>query len=316
MVSRARIAVATLGVLTAAGVATVGAAHRARHDYRLRRHTVPVLPRGTEPIRVLHVSDLHLLHDDARRQAWVRSLADLQPDLVINTGDNHSDAQAWHAVVDCLGPLLDRPGAFVWGSNDYFAPSFRNPAAYLAGPSSRPDDEVRVPDLPWQALGEAFRSRGWEDLTHRRASVEVKGLRIELRGTDDAHHRRDDYARVAGPAEPGTDLAIGVTHAPYLRVLDAFAADGMDLIFAGHTHGGQVCLPGERALITNCDIDRHRVKGLHQHTATGSTGRHHTSVLHVSGGMGTSPFAPYRLFCPPEASLLTLVPRDWSTPRH
>ncbi len=85
--------------------------------------------------------------------------------------------------------------------------------------------------------------------------------RLAFRGTDDAHLGRDDYSTVAGPADPGADLNIGVTHAPYLRLLDAMTADGMDLIFAGHTHGGQVCVPGYGALITNCDLDPARVKG-------------------------------------------------------
>lgn len=299
------IAAAGAAGLAGAGLATLVAAHRWRHDYRLREHRVPLLPPGAAPIRVLHLSDLHLLHDDTTRQEWVRSLAALQPDLVVDTGDNHADAEAWRAVVDCLGPLLDRPGAFVWGSNDYFAPSLSNPARYLVRSSARAPEDDPEPDLPWERLGEAFTDRGWIDLNHHRARLRVNDVEIELRGTDDAHHGRDDYARVAGPPDADARLAIGVTHAPYRRVLDGFAGDGLDLILAGHTHGGQVCLPGERAIITNCDLDRRRVKGLHQHTRGA-----HTAVLHVSAGLGTSPFAPYRLFCPPEATLLTLEPRD------
>lgn len=301
-----RTALISLAALGALGVATLAHAHHQRHAYQLRRHRVPVLPAGAEPIRLLHLSDLHLLSSDRVRRAWVARLAELQPDLVINTGDNHADAQAWTAVVDALGPLLDVPGGFVWGSNDYFAPTFKNPARYLVADSSRHAEDDEQPDLPWQRLGEAFSARGWSDLNHHRAELEINGTRIELRGTDDAHHHRDDYSRVAGTPAAGTELTIGVTHAPYLRVLDAMAADRMDLILAGHTHGGQVCLPGGRALITNCDIEPARVKGLTRHRA-GAVG---TSVLHVSGGLGTSPMAPYRLFCPPEASLITLVSRD------
>ena len=97
-------------------------------------------------------------------------------------------------------------------------------------------------------------------------------------------------------------LNVGVTHAPYLRLLDAMTADGMDLIFTGHTHGGQVCLPGYGALITNCDLDADRVKGPSTHTAGGRTAQ-----LHVSAGLGTSPYAPYRFACRPEVTLLTLT---------
>ena len=80
-------------------------------------------------------------------------------------------------------------------------------------------------------------------------------------GTDDPHIYRDDYALVAGNFDPRADLRLGVTHAPYLRVLDAMAADGAELILAGHTHGGQVYLPGFGTLVTNCDLDRARARG-------------------------------------------------------
>jgi predicted MPP superfamily phosphohydrolase len=95
-------------------------------------------------------------------------------------------------------------------------------------------------------------------------------------------------------------VRIALAHAPEPRVLDAFAADGYDLLLAGHTHGGQVCVPFYGALATNCGIDRPRVKGLHQHRG---------SWLHVSAGLGTSPWAPVRFACLPEATLLTLVSR-------
>ena len=96
-----------------------------------------------------------------------------------------------------------------------------------------------------------------------------------------------------------------MAHAPYQRILNEFVAQGAQVMFAGHTHGGQVCVPGFGALVTNCDIPRDQVKGL-------STWRHgaHTAALNVSAGLGTSIYAPVRFACPPEASLVTLSPRD------
>ena len=109
------------------------------------------------------------------------------------------------------------------------------------------------------------------------------------------------YDEVAGPFDSDADLTMGVTHAPYLRILDGMADDGADVILAGHTHGGQLCIAIVGALVTNCDIDRKRAKGLSSHG---------DSVLHVSAGLGTSPYAPVRFACPPEATLITLSARD------
>ena len=100
-----------------------------------------------------------------------------------------------------------------------------------------------------------------------------------------------------------------MAHAPYLRVLDQLAGDGYDAILAGHTHGGQVCLPGVGALTTNCDLEPARAKGLHRHPARSRDGDPGSSWLHVSAGIGTSPYARIRLACRPEATLLTLVSR-------
>ena len=114
---------------------------------------------------------------------------------------------------------------------------------------------------------------------------------------------------VAGRAPVDADLRVGVAHAPYLRVLDQYARDGYDLTFAGHTHGGQVCLPFKGAIVTNCDLDTARAKGLHRHPADSRPGDPDSSWLHVSAGAGTSPYTPVRLCCRPEATLLTLRPQ-------
>jgi len=235
------------------------------------------------------------------RQRWLSTLGALEPDLVINTGDNLAHHEAVPIVLGSLGRLLDRPGLYVWGANDYYPPKFRNPLRYLLGPSR----SERLPErtLPWQDLGRGFKEAGWIDLTHTRASLEIKGVRIGFRGTDDAHIDQDRYADVAGPIDrEEIELAIGVTHAPYRRVLDAMTVDGHDMIIAGHTHGGQVCVPFYGALVTNCDLDTRRAKGLSRHSADGRT-----AWLHVSAGVGTSPHAPIRFACPPEATLLTLT---------
>lgn len=296
------VAKAAAGI-AAAGAACFGWGLIERGLYTVRRTELSVLPAGSPDIRVLHVSDFHLLTRQRGKQAFLASLAGLKPDLVVNTGDNIAQAAAVEPLMAALECLRGVPGVFVFGSNDYYAPHFRNPLRYLTvGPSSSDGDDEPRRELPHRELAAKLEGLGWTNLTQDRAVLEVAGQRIAFRGTDDAHLERDDYAAVAGPADEAAVLNVGVTHAPYLRLLDAMTADGMDLIFAGHTHGGQVCLPGYGALITNCDLDADRVKGPSTHAAGGRTAQ-----LHVSAGLGTSPYAPYRFACRPEVTLLTLT---------
>lgn len=276
--------------------------------YTLRRVTVPVLPPGSPDLRVLHLSDIHLTPGQTRKQEWLRRLGGLAPDLVVDTGDNIAHHAAVPVVLDALGALLDAPGVFVFGSNDYFSPTLRNPLRYLL-----PDDGTRHTDsaqLPWRDLQQELTSRGWVDLTNTRTTVEVRGLRIAFAGVDDPHLGYDRLEDVAGPADRDADLRLGVAHAPYLRVLDRFVADGYDAILAGHTHGGQVCLPWVGALTTNCDLEPDRARGLHRHPAASAPGDPGSAWLHVSAGLGTSPYARIRVACRPEATLLTLVARS------
>ena len=291
-------------VVAAAGAACV--AYAAAIEVRwftLRRFTVPVLPEGTDPLKVLHLSDLHLMPAQERKIRWVNELAQLEPDLVVNTGDNISSPASVPSLIRAYGDLLDLPGVFVFGSNDYWKPQFKNPVNYMLPPQKQRYRQ-HGPDLPFELLRTAFTSRGWTDLNNDRATLKVNGLRLDFGGTDDPHIRRDRYEEIAGPVDPEADLSIGVTHAPYQRVLNAFVDDGYPLVLAGHTHGGQLAVPIYGSLVTNCDLDTSRVKGL---STWGHDGRQ--AALHVSAGLGTSPYAPVRFACRPEATLLTLVPR-------
>ena len=198
--------------------------------------------------------------------SWIRSLDALDPDLVVNTGDSIAHQRAVQPFLDSLGPLLDRPGVFVYGSNDMYSPIPKNPARYLWRTSAK-DNRPEKADLPWRELGAAMSAAGWLDLNNRRARLKAGHLEAEVAGVNDSHLGKDRYDEVAGPADPAAALRLGIMHTPEPRVLDQFAADGFDLLLAGHTHGGQVCVPGYGALVTNCGIDRERVSGLHRHPA-------------------------------------------------
>lgn len=294
----ARSTVLKNSAAAAAGSLAAGIAYATlieRNAFVVRETTMPVLTPGSAPLRVLHLSDLHMTPRQRRKQDWIRDLAGWEPDLVINTGDNLSHPKAVPSVVQALGDLLSVPGLFVFGSNDYFGPSPKNPTNYLFKKSHRKTGEP----LPWQDLRAAFTERGWLDMTHTRREIEVKGQLVAVAGVDDPHLSRDRYDTVAGAPNPAANLTLGMSHAPYTRVLDRFAADGYQLVLAGHTHGGQLCLPFKGALVTNCDLDPSRAKGPSRWGAN--------MQLHVSAGLGTSPYAPYRFCCRPEATLLTLV---------
>ena len=285
----------------AAALAVAGTAYSAGIEVRrwtLRQSTLPVLPVGAAPLRILHISDLHMTPNQRSKQRWLAALVDLEPDLVVNTGDNLAHPQAVPAVLRALQPLMTLPGVYVFGNNDYYGPKPKNPAHYLM----RTGKKIRGAPLPWTDLRAAFSEHGWLDLSNTRRELTVAGRRVALAGVDDPHLRRDRYQRIAGSADRSADLRLGLTHSPEPRVLDAFAADGYDLVLAGHTHGGQLRLPGYGAIVTNCGLDRSRARGASRWGA-------HT-WLHVSAGLGTSPYAPVRFACPPEASLLTLVPRN------
>lgn len=267
--------------------------------YVLRAFRVPVLPAGQRPLRLLHLSDLHLTPSQHAKADFIRELADLAPDLVVATGDFLAHRDAVQPVLDCLDELLDAPGAFVLGSNDYFAPILKNPARYLL-PSGEDVHQVGA-ELPWRDLVSALTGRGWVDLDNSRALVDVGDRVVAMAGVDDPHLAYDDLDAVAEPPDPACPIAIAIAHAPYLRVLDRFVGSGWPLVLAGHTHGGQLRVPGRGALVTNCDLDTERCRGLHRHSTDDRT-----AWMHVSAGLGTSPYAPLRFACRPEASLLTL----------
>jgi uncharacterized protein len=283
------------GAVAAAGAACVGYGVLVERDwYRLRRERVEALAPGQAPLTVLHLSDLHLTVADGRRLAFLERLAGERVDLVVLTGDMLGEPAALDPVLAVLGRFRPRLGAVaVLGSNDYWAPRFRNPLGYFLGPSSRRHRSSGR--NPWRELVAGLETRGWTVLSNRRGRLGD----VELAGMDDPHIRRDD-PEVAVPPNGEVRLRLGVVHSPYRRALDAFERNGYGLLLAGHTHGGQVRLPGVGALVTNCDLPRDQVRGL---------SRWGSSWLHVSAGLGTSKYAPFRFACRPEASLLTVVPK-------
>jgi predicted MPP superfamily phosphohydrolase len=319
--SAARATGTVLGTVAAAGAVagSLAFAYGAlieRNRFTLRRATMPVLPPGARPITVLHISDMHMAPWQQRKQDWVRSLAALKPDLVINTGDNTGHERGIEGVERVFEAFKGTAGVFVHGSNDYYGPVAKNPFRYFRAPSHRTE---RAPDLDIARLERLFDRLGWLNLNNAVGALELNGTHLEFFGVDDPHRHFDHSERIPRALDdlrendelydalPENDegrsvVTIGVTHAPYQRVLNSFVTHGATAIFAGHTHGGQVCVPGYGALVTNCDIPRHQVSGLSIWTHALSA-----AYLNVSAGLGTSIYAPVRFACRPEATLITLT---------
>ena len=293
------LAIAT-GSLIALALAVFGYASLIeRNAFRVRRSSVRVLPPGYRPFKVLHISDLHLRNGQRRKLKWISSLAELTPDLVVNTGDNLGGRGAVEELAAALEPLRGVQGVFVNGSNDYEGPKFRNPLAYFRGPSQ---PGAGMP-LESDSLELMLQGLGWHNLNNRAKQLEIASQAISFVGVDDPHIGRADFQAAAKGLPEQLAFTIGVAHAPYLAVLQSFADLGVSLIFAGHTHGGQVCLPGGRALVTNCDLPPKFARGF-----SGWSFGESTLVLHVCAGLGTSALAPFRLFSPPEVALIELLP--------
>ena len=219
--------------------------------------------------------------------------------MVINTGDNLGHKDAINPTLRALEPLLEFPGVFVNGSNDYRAPKPRNPIRYFTGPSKVQAGQALDTDRFMRELVGA----GWRDINNKSARLEIRGKSLGFMGLDDPHDHLDDLESLGQQAVEiaNADLRIGVAHAPYMRVIDAFLENHASLMFAGHTHGGQICLPGQKALVTNCDLPTEFASGL-----SAWSNDQQEAMLHVSNGLGCSIYQPVRLFCPPSATLITI----------
>ena len=278
----------------------------------MRREYLAVLEPGSQPLTILQLADAHMAPWQVAKQDWIRSLADLEPDLVIDTGDNLGHVDGLEGIEYAFEPFAGIPGVYVNGSNDYFGPVLKNPFNYFFPRRNYAYDPA---DLDTDAMESFFEDTlGWSNVNNTASALTVGDTTVEVFGVGDAHRRWDRLDLLPGAIEKmreeevdrgSNTVTLGVTHAPYRRVLDAFVTYGAQAIFAGHTHGGQVRIPGLPALVTNCDIPREQAQGLSTWTHAGRS-----AALNVSAGIGTSIYAPVRFACPPEAVLVTLLASD------
>lgn len=237
------------------------------------------LPANSPPLRLLHLSDLHIERLGCREAQLLALIHQADPDIILITGDyvnlsNNTDPETHAQVRQLLSQLSARGGVFaVLGS----------PAVDLPGVIP-----ALFEDLPVRLL--------------RNEGVELHGAsgqRVTVVGIDCRHDIAGDTLVLdhALAGVTGTGPRLLLYHSPEL--MPAAVARDIDLYLCGHTHGGQVRLPGIGALLTSSRLGRRYVMG-HYHE-----GRTH---LYVSRGVGFEGLgAPrVRFLCPPEITLVTL----------
>jgi uncharacterized protein len=268
-----------------------------RAIYVVRKESIRVLPLGSNPITVLQIGDIHMAPWQKSKQRFIQSLDKYPIDLVVNTGDNLGHPKAISSLLQALGPLLSKPGVFVNGSNDYFGPVMKNPLGYIFHTSHAPNSAR----LDTATMTNAFEQAGWVNLNNKTSDLVVAGNKIRFIGLDDYHIGYSDSSKLSA----SSDFTVALTHAPYLEAVEALTRLGAELIFAGHTHGGQVRIPFLGALTTNSNLPNKFARGLSGWSFEGKS-----SILSVVAGLGNSIFAPVRFACFPEVRLITLLERD------
>ncbi len=263
-----------------------------RRAYRLVCRELAILPtEGPAELTILHLSDLHFVRRDERKTRFLGSLP--RADITVVTGDFLAEPEAVEVAVASVAPTRGRVASwYVLGSNDYYVPGPINPLAYLAGPSNRRHRSAKRGRA--RDLIAGLDRDGWTNLTNVRRELDLDGLPVELLGLDDAHIRKQDV-RIA-PRRATERLGLAVMHSP--DSLPEAVACGYELVVAGHTHGGQVRMPFVGALVTNSRLPRRVASGIF---------RMGDALVHVSRGLGTNKYAPFRFLCRPEATMLVLT---------
>jgi len=278
--------VIALAFAAVAALATVAYARLIEPRWLRVRHRTIVVPgwhAPADPLRILHLSDLHIGRTNHLLARFMSSARAIPADLVVITGDFVDHPENVEDLADVLRPLIDGTRAVVGvlGNHDRYV--YRNRIPHSpAGPFDA------------NPLIEALKDSGVRLLVDEATEVETANGSVTIAGVDIKSHLGDGVLR----ALAGADLArtVVLAHSPDIRF--AAARAGVKLLLTGHTHGGQVRFGPWLTLTTST---KHRLKppsGMHEHGST---------VMHVSPGLGTTMFT-LRLFSRPEATVLEIRP--------
>lgn len=253
----------------------------------LRRQVLrcPRLPGALGGLTILHISDTHVDAQDSAKAQRLLALGSLHPDLVVLTGD-YTDADEGIALcARTLGQLRGRLGTFaVLGNHDY--------RTYRFGDLLRRDIRPNRPRNVAPLLA-ALQGHGIHVLENQHAVVEAGGRNLWLVGVDDRYSDREDLCQALAGI-PAEGFKILLSHSP--EILSQVDGERVDVIFAGHTHGGQIRLPLLGALRKAVETPLEEARGVLSRNGT---------IMHISAGIGTV-FLPLRFLCPPEVTLIEL----------
>ena len=256
------------GCLRFAGV--YGRGRRNSANIRLRRNRVPILglPSGFEGFSLLQLSDLHLEMSPCIVQGLIAAVQNLSYDVCVITGDFRARTYgSYDETLEILARVrrhLKAPVYAVLGNHDFIE---------------------MVPGM------EALNLRV---LLNESVALQRGEDRVFLAGIDDPHYYRVDNLEKAAAGIPWGSPSILLSHSP--EVFRHAAHAGFDLMLCGHTHGGQICLPGGAALTYNAACPRRLGAG---------AWRHHAMRGYTSVGAGSC-VVDTRFNCPPEVTLHTL----------
>lgn len=256
--------------------------------FRVRTVEVPA-PQLTRDLTILHLTDFHLRSDrhwQNKIGGLIEMLKPLRADLVLFSGD-FLEKECGIPLLEAILKQLPAPSAryAIWGNHDYYHYTFYHlfaPKVYRG--------------IEWDrgVLKGALRAAGVVILDNTNAVIPWGDAQVVIIGVNDFYAQKHDIPK-AFEGAPATGLRILLTHSPEL--ITVMSGLSVDLVLAGHTHGGQITLPGFGPLASRSELPRRKICGVYQHNG---------STVIINNGLGEGRFIPFRLLTPPEVVLITL----------
>lgn len=281
----------------AVGVGSYVKARKEAFEFRTETVSVNVETNGSgkdskgKKLRILHLSDLHIARNESSRKlSFLQDVTNDEFDFVFLTGDifEHDESTLYSPYLLSRKPRL---GAYaIFGNHDYYHYSMTQRIVGRIFKKFRHPHEKKIRDL--DNMTDSLEGCGYKVL--RNEAVHLKDDQISIIGIEFPGVPREELLKISEKSNKD-HLKLALFHIP--KELHQFSDAGVHMAFGGHTHGGQVRLPGIGAIITDSDLPRKYASGLVKQGET---------VFHISRGLGSDPRTNFRLNCPPTAHIIEL----------